>query len=70
MADPGNILVVEDDNSTRIILTTLLEDEGYNVRAYHNAEAALNYLITEGAVDVVISDLKLPDGSGLQILWT
>ena len=69
MTYSANILVVEDDNSTRIILTTLLEDEGYHVNAYPTAEGALNHIITESPVDVVISDLRLPDSSGLQILW-
>ena len=64
-----DILLVEDDYSTRSVLTTLLEEEGYLVRAYQTAEEALNHIIKEGAADVVISDLRLPDGSGLQILW-
>ena len=29
----------------------------------------MNHIVTEGSVEIVISDLKLPDGSGLQILW-
>ena len=69
MARSGDILVVEDDNSTRIILATLLEDEGYRVKSCPTAEEALNHIISEGPIDIVITDLKLPDGSGLQVLW-
>ena len=69
MARSGDILVVEDDNSTRIILATLLEDEGYRVKSCPTAEEGLNHIISEGPIDIVITDLKLPDGSGLQVLW-
>jgi signal transduction histidine kinase len=52
-----------------VTLTALLETEGYEVEACDTAEKALNYMATEGPLDLVLSDLKLPDGSGLQVLW-
>ena len=70
MADPASILLVEDDSSTRTVLTALLEEETYRVIACQNAEEALGHLMSEDAVQIVISVLNLPDGSGLQILWT
>jgi signal transduction histidine kinase len=69
MKDLPNILVVEDDKSTRIVLTALLEDSMYRVSAAESAEGALGHLVAADPVDVVVSDLRLPDGSGLQILW-
>ena len=68
MVEPANILVVEDDSGSRTTLAKLLEDEGYSVTSCETAKAALNHLI-DNPTDVVISDLILPDGSGLQILW-
>ena len=68
MTVPSNILVVEDDQASRITLTALLESEGYLVKACETAEDSLNHLINQRA-DIVVSDLNLPDGSGLQILW-
>ena len=69
MNNSETILVVEDDSSTRIILTTLLEEEGFQVKPFPTAEEALNQIAGQEPVDIVISDLKLPDGSGLKILW-
>ena len=68
MTGPPNILVVEDDLGSRITLTTLLETEGYHVNACETAKDSLNHLINQ-PTDIVVSDLNLPDGSGLQILW-
>ena len=68
MIDPAQILVVEDDQGSRITLTALLEAEGYRVHACDTTGEALNYLIHH-PVHVVVSDLRLPDGNGLQILW-
>ena len=67
----GNIIVVEDDNSTRVTLTALLEDEGYQVFGCRNGTEAMGYLVNDSSeqpVDVVISDLRLPDMSGMDIL--
>lgn len=68
MTGPANILVVEDDQGSRITLTALLEAEGYRVEARETAEESLNHMMHHPA-DIVVSDLNLPDGSGLQILW-
>ena len=69
MNAPANIRVVEDELGSRVTLTALLETEGYSVDACETAGESLNHLIHH-PVDIVVSDLKLPDGSGLQILWT
>ena len=49
-------------------MTGLLEAEGYRVETCETAGESLNYLIHH-PVHVVVSDLRLPDGNGLQILW-
>ena len=68
MREPARILVVEDEEGSRVTLTVLLETEGYGVHACETAGESLNHLIHH-PVDIVVSDLRLPDGSGLQILW-
>lgn len=68
MSDPANVLIVEDDLSSRVTLTALLESEEYRVTACETAEEALNLLLDK-SYDVVVSDLRLPDGTGLQVLW-
>ena len=69
MSDPANILLVEDEKGSRIILTALLEEEGYRVGQSETASDALKQIMAS-PVEIVVSDLKLPDGTGLQILWS
>ena len=68
MSDQVRILIVEDDQGSRVTLTALLEAEGHLVEAMETTAESLNHLIHH-PVDIVVSDLRLPDGSGLQILW-
>lgn len=65
----ATILVVEDDPGSLVTLTALLEAEDYLVEACGTAEEALKYIATSAPMDLVLTDLKLPDGSGLQIQW-
>ena len=61
------ILIVDDEQSMREMLVILLKKEGLDVRpAGSRAEAAAT--LREGAVDLVLTDVKLPDGDGLEIL--
>ena len=45
----------------------LLERRGYHVRIAHNVETALA-LAAEDDLDLVISDLGLPDGTGFDLM--
>jgi len=69
VSDPACVLLVEDEKGSLVTLTALLEEEGYIVQACETAQEALNYIATEAPLDLVLADLKLSDGSGLQILW-
>ena len=70
MNESANILLVEDDKNMRITLTALLEEQTHHVRACQSAEEGLiRILAKDPPIEIVISDLNLPDGSGLQILW-
>jgi two-component system, NtrC family, response regulator PilR len=61
------ILIVDDELSMREMLAILLKKEGHDVRtAGSRAEAAQT--LGAGAVDLVLTDVKLPDGDGLEIL--
>ena len=57
------ILCVEDHEDTRLMLTNLLEREGYEVMTAENAAEGLN-LAKEDAFDLLIIDIWLPDESG------
>ncbi|MEI6351407.1 MAG: ATP-binding protein [Verrucomicrobiota bacterium] len=71
-SEPGNgelprILLVEDDSDTRRTLTKLLQRHGYRVISADCIRDGLE-LSGKGSFDVVISDLGLPDGSGLDFM--
>src|SRR6184192_1552763 len=62
-----NILVVDDELSMRQFLTHLFQREGHTVRVAENGRHAMA-LLREQPADVVISDLKMPDMGGIELL--
>jgi two-component system response regulator PilR (NtrC family) len=61
------ILVVDDEPSMREMLGIMLRKEGYGVSVADSRATAAAVLGRE-AVDMVITDVKLPDGDGIEIL--
>jgi DNA-binding NarL/FixJ family response regulator len=68
-AAPCRVLLVEDDEPLRERLARILADwpEGRLVAACATLEEALSHLRT-GAIDLLITDLHLPDGHGTQAI--
>ncbi len=64
-----SILVVDDEQSMRDFLTILLQKEGYQVDTAENGDSALTYL-SESIYNVVITDIRMPGMSGLDLLNT
>lgn len=62
----GRILIVEDDETFRSFVQTILEDEGYEVSIACDGREGSQKLAKEG-YDLVISDLKMPGKSGLEL---
>lgn len=62
-----HILLVEDHEDTRIILTRLLTRYGYDVVSAGTMHEAL-MLLDNIRFDVLLSDIGLPDGDGLQLV--
>jgi len=62
-----NVLVVEDDPRMRPLIAGLLKREGYSVSLSEDGTAALAQL-DEKAFDLVLTDLRIPRGDGLEIL--
>ena len=60
----SNILIVDDEQSYRQILSLVFEGDGHNVRMASNGREALEMLRDEPA-DVVISDIRMPDMDGI-----
>ncbi|MBO0696527.1 MAG: response regulator, partial [Verrucomicrobia bacterium] len=63
------ILLVEDHEDTNRSLTNLLRHRGYQVRSALSFQSALD-LSAKEEFDVLISDLALPDGSGIDLMRT
>ena len=63
----GHILVVDDERSLREFLTILLEQEGYTVTTADTVANGIEQVVG-GSFDLVMCDLKLPDGTGLEVL--
>jgi two-component system probable response regulator PhcQ len=62
-----NILVVDDEDSVRDSLTSVLAREGYIVHQASGGEEAL-HLLKEKTVELVISDHNMPGMSGIEFL--
>ena len=64
---PRLVVVIDDERPIRDLVSSLLTEEGYPVRTYSSALAALQD-ITSGAVqpDVVLLDMRMPGMDGPQ----
>jgi two-component system response regulator AtoC len=63
----GNVLVVDDDPAVGKVLSAQLAQAGIACRHVPDAAAALA-LLRERPVDVVVTDLRMPGASGLELL--
>lgn len=66
-ASRGNILVVEDDIVSRMVLCRMLQQMEYHTVAAMSVQEALD-LAGRWDFCMVISDFRLPDGTGLDVL--
>lgn len=64
-----SVLVVDDCNTTRRLISLLLKGKGYNsIHAQNGLEALEKLAISE--VDIVITDLNMPLMDGLELIRT
>jgi len=61
------ILVVDDERSMRELMAIVLRREGYDVLLAENGKTAIAVLERE-PIDLLISDIKMPDISGVEVL--
>jgi len=61
MQEAAKILVVEDEVGSRLTLSGILEDAGYEVKGVEKGTEALE-VIKDGNFNVIITDIRLPDG--------
>jgi len=65
----GHILIIDDEASLRQTMARILQRVGYEVTTAADGQEGLA-LITEHSFDLVYSDIRMPDMSGLDLLKT
>jgi signal transduction histidine kinase/CheY-like chemotaxis protein len=79
---PVSVLVVDDEDAVRAVVSRILAEEGYHVGQARNGREALEYLAANGPVDLVLTDIVMPelggralverlaaDHPGLPVIW-
>lgn len=62
-----NILVIDDEETQRDVLKGYLEKKGYRVYSTSSGTEGIN-IIKNSLVDIVLSDFKMPDKTGIEVL--
>jgi CheY-like chemotaxis protein len=60
--------MVDDHEDTRSAMKKLLERSGYHVTTADSVRGAIDGAAGDQPIDILISDIGLPDGSGLEIM--
>jgi two-component system NtrC family response regulator len=61
------LLIVDDEKNYLVVLEALLSPEGYEIMTSDKAQEALR-LLQEADVDLVLTDMKMPGMSGMELL--
>ena len=64
-AKQKKVLVVEDDRMNSAMISAVLEERGYTVVVADDGDAGLRTLEKEGDIDVVITDIFMPNREGI-----
>jgi two-component system response regulator PilR (NtrC family) len=67
MSEKSRILVVDDEEALRTVLSGELASEGYDVRTAGDGDEAVSLLQKEG-FDVILLDIKMPRMTGFEVL--
>lgn len=67
MSDKLTILVVDDVEDMREIISVFLERAGYEVLTAHSGNAALE-IFTREHIDLIVSDIMMEDGNGWDLV--
>jgi DNA-binding NtrC family response regulator len=67
MPAKNRILVVDDEDALRTVLSSELEGEGYHVRSAADGQEAINILGNQ-EFDLILLDIKMPNVDGFEVL--
>jgi len=65
---PAKVLVVDDQFTVRELQRSILEAAGYRVETARDGREALAMLGNNGAIDIVVTDLQMPELDGIGLL--
>jgi len=63
----ARILIAEDEEASRVLLTRALELDGHNIHAVADGAAALEYLQGGGEADLLLTDISMPVMDGIAL---
>ena len=67
MPEKVKVLIVDDEDSLRMIVRDELAQRGFEVRDAENGKVALE-ILTEKYQDIVVLDVRMPEMDGLEVL--
>jgi len=67
MTSANSILIIDDEPILRQTLSAILQRKGYQVSTASSAQEA-RQILQKGAFDLIFLDLKMPGGSGMELL--
>src|SRR3954471_4156267 len=68
MTDPARILVVDDDAASRALMAQILAEDGHQIVCCSDGAEAVDRLEHQGEFDAVVSDIRMVDVDGLEVL--
>jgi CheY-like chemotaxis protein len=66
----ARILVVEDNNNIRILMTTLFQKRGHEIVEASNGLEALQMLVHDANFDIMVTDMEMPTLNGSKLIET
>lgn len=63
------ILLIDDEDKLRLLLARIISAEGYEVYQAANVKSGIQ-MIQNLEIDIVLSDVRLPDGNGVELVKT
>src|SRR6516164_8820153 len=67
LVDADHILVVDDEEAIREVVSTMLESRGYRCTVAHNGRVAQEH-IKRTTPDLILSDMIMPEMDGIKLL--
>ena len=64
---PGTVLIIDDEEQLRKLLTRIISLEGFKIVEAGSLKMAMDQLSRQ-SVDVILCDVRLPDGNGVEFV--